>query len=225
MTHRSILVGDISTMVVHAGGSVRVEGWDTDRVQAESESRWGLKIERRKEAEFARARAKVGEHVLFDIRLNRPRALQRAADEEIIDVQIGASGTVHVPRNCDVKVYAGQDIEASGLRGTLAAFAGGDLKLRDVQTLVQASAGGAMDLECENVQGDNLKFAAGSNLRWFIRRLIDVTYLIDDLGGYWEAVLGAGRVKVRLQSGGDVTLVTDQPISGDVLGKIERPGK
>ncbi len=161
--------------------------------------------------------------MLFDVRLNVPRALKKDADAEIIDVQIGTSGTVHVPRNCGVTVYAGRDIEASGLRSTLAAYAGSDLKVRDVQTLTQASAGGTMDLECETVLGDNLKFTAGSNLRWFIRRLIDVTYLIDDLGGYWEAVIGAGRVKVRLQGGGDVTLVTDQPINGDVLGKIERP--
>ncbi len=223
MTHRSILVRDISKVVVHAGGSVRLEGWDSDRVQGETDSRWGLKIERRSSAEFGRARAKVGEYVLFDIRLNVPRALKKDAGEEVIDVQIGNSGMVHVPRGCDVLVYAGRDIEVSGLRGTLAAYAGSDLKIRDVQTLVQASAGGAMDLECETVLGDSLKFTAGSNLRWFIRRLIDVTYLIDDLGGYWEAAIGAGHVKIRLQGGGDVTLVTDQPIHGDVLGKIERP--
>lgn len=223
MTHRSIPMGHISKVVVHAGGSVRLEGWDSDRVQGESDSRGGVKIERRREAEFGRARAKVGERVLFDIRLTVPRALKPDANEEVIDMQIGGSGTVHVPRGCEVKVYAGRDIEASGLSGTLAAYAGGNAKIRDLQTLAYASAGGALDFECESIVGDDLKFTAGSDLRCFIRRLIDVTYLIDDLGGYWEAVIGEGRVKIRLKGGGDVTLVTDQPISGDILGTIERP--
>jgi hypothetical protein len=51
--------------------------------------------------------------------------------------------------------------------------------------------------------------------------------MIDDLGGYWEAILGTGRTNIRLKSGGDVTLVTDQDVIGqppyDTFGKIERP--
>lgn len=223
MTHRSILAGQISKVVVHAGGSVRLEGWDSDRVQGESDGRGGLKIERRRETEFGRARAKVGEHVLFDIRLNVPRALKKDADDEVIDVQISSSGVVHVPHGCDVKVYAGGDIEASGLRGTLAAYGGGNVKIRALQTLASASAGGVLDFECESIVGDDLKFTAGGDIRCSVRRLTDVTYLIDDLGGYWEAVIGEGRIKVRLKGGGDVTLVTDQPLNGDILGTIERP--
>jgi len=218
-----MVAGLTPKLVIHAGGNVVVEGWDSDRLQAETDSNWGLKIERRTEAEFGRARAKVGEHVLFDVRLTVPKALKKNADDEVLDVQIGNNGKVHVPRDSDVKVYAGRDIDITGVHGQVALYAGGNLVARDLHTLTQASAGGALDLESETVSGDDLKFTAGSDLRWFIRRLIDVTYLIDDLGGYWEATLGNGRIKIRLKCGGDVTLVTDQPVHGDMLGKVDLP--
>ncbi len=224
MTQRSMVAGLTPKLVIHAGGSVTVEGWDSDRLQAETDdSNWGLKIERRTEAEFGRARAKVGEHVLFDLRLTVPKALKKNADDEVLDVQIGNNGKVRVPRGSDVKVYAGGDINIKGVYGSTALFAGANLIARDLHMLTQASAGGAMDLESDGVSGDELKFTAGRDLRWYIRRLIDVTYLIDDLGGYWEATLGDGRVKIRLKCGGDVTLVTDQPVRGEMLGKIESP--
>ncbi len=224
MTQRSMVAGQTPKLVIHAGGSVTVEGWDSDRLQAETDdSNWGLKIERRTEAEFGRARAKLGERVLFDLRLTVPKALKKNADDEVLDVQIGNNGKVRVPRGSDVKVYAGGDINIKGVYGSTALFAGANLIARDLQTLTQASAGGALDLESETVSGDDLKFTAGSDLRWFVRRLIDVTYLIDDLGGYWEATLGNGRVKIRLKCGGDVTLVTDQPVRGEMLGKVESP--
>jgi hypothetical protein len=223
MTQRSILAGQTPKIVIHAGGSVSVQGLETDRVQAETDSRAGLKIERRTAAEFGRARAKVGERVLFDIRLTVPAVLKKDADDEVIDVQLGGDGKVSVPRGSDVKVYAGRDIEVTGVRGQVTVYAGSDIKVRDVRTVVQASAGGALDFECDTVEGDDLKFTAGDDLRCFVRSLIDVTYLIDDLGGYWEATIGEGRVKIRLKCGGDVTLVTDQPITGEMLGTIERP--
>ena len=223
MTQRSVLAGPAPKIVIHAGGSVAVEGQASDRVQAETDSNWGLKIERRTKAEFGRARAKVGEHVLFDIRLTVPKALQKNADDEVLDVQLGDNGTVRVPRDSEVEVYAGRDINIQGVHGSAALYAGGNLIARDLHTLAQASAGGALDLESETVAGSDLKFTAGRDLRWYIRRLSDVVYLIDDLGGYWEAMLGEGRVRIRLKCGGDVTLVTDQPVYGEMLGKIERP--
>ncbi|MFN8594630.1 MAG: hypothetical protein U0559_00360 [Anaerolineae bacterium] len=160
--------------------------------------------------------------MLFDVRLTVPKALKKSAGEPVLDVQIGNNGKVRVPRGSDVKVYAGRDIDITGVHGQVALYAGGNLVARDLHTLTQASAGGALDLESETVAGDD-EITAGSDLRWFIRRLIDVTYLIDDLGGYWEATLGDGRVKIRLKCGGDVTLVTDQPVHGEMLGKIEPP--
>jgi hypothetical protein len=51
--------------------------------------------------------------------------------------------------------------------------------------------------------------------------------MIDDLGGYWEGIIGEGRTKIRLKAGGDVTLVTDRDMTSrspsDVLGNVERP--
>lgn len=47
MTTRTIIVGENPTVIVRAGGSARIEGADTDRVTASTESRWGLKVERR----------------------------------------------------------------------------------------------------------------------------------------------------------------------------------
>jgi hypothetical protein len=47
--------------------------------------------------------------------------------------------------------------------------------------------------------------------------------MLADLSGYGEAIIGAGSAPARLKSSGDVTLVTDQEVTGDVLGEIERP--
>ena len=47
MTRRTIQAGDAPTVVIRAGGSVRVTGWDDSRVQAETADRWGLKLEAR----------------------------------------------------------------------------------------------------------------------------------------------------------------------------------
>jgi hypothetical protein len=50
---------------------------------------------------------------------------------------------------------------------------------------------------------------------------------VKDIGGYWEARIGAGEKSVYLKSGGDVTLVTDQKVEEQppefILGKIEKP--
>jgi hypothetical protein len=74
MTHRSILAGTSPIVVIKAGASVTVKGHESDLVTAETEGMWGLIVEKRSEAEIGRARAAIGEHVLFDVRLKRPRA-------------------------------------------------------------------------------------------------------------------------------------------------------
>jgi hypothetical protein len=228
MTRRSILAGQSPSVVVRAGGDVRVEGWDSDRVQAESDSRRGLKVEQHSESEITRARAKVGDHVLFDVRLNVRHTLKKEPLGEVIDVQIGGSGKVYVPLASTVKVYAGQSVDAQDLRGRVAVTAGSNAHVRNVHTLVHASAGGSLDFECEQAAGDEVKFTAGRDLRCAIRSLTDATFMIDDLGGYWEAVLGDGRTKILLKAGGDVTLVTDQAVTSqspyDAMGNVERPG-
>ncbi len=58
MTQRSILAGQAPTVVVRANGSVTVEGWESDRLRADSDNRWGLRIERRKAAGIGRERAR-----------------------------------------------------------------------------------------------------------------------------------------------------------------------
>ncbi len=227
MTERSILAGPTPSVEVRAGGDVEVEGRDSDRVQADTDSRSGLKVERRSASEIARARAKVGDHVLFDVHLKVKNPLKKGVSGEVTDVQIGGSGQVYVPLGSQVKVYAGRSVDVRGIQGRVAVYAGRDVRIRNVHTLVHLSAGGSIDFECEKVEGDNVKFSAGRDLRCYIRGLTDARFMINDLGGHWEAVIGNGRVKIRLNSGGDVTLVTDQDILSqspyDTVGRIERP--
>jgi len=146
---------------------------------------------------------------------------------DTIEVHLGDSGEVRVPVGSSLKVYAGKSADVRNIRGRVVATAGRDLRLQGVQVLTHASAGGSMDLDCDRLEGDNFKFEAGRDLRFFIRNLANAKLMINDLGGYWEAVLGDGRTQIRLKAGGDVTLVTDQDITSqppyDVIGKVERP--
>jgi hypothetical protein len=228
MTQRSILAGLTPNVIVRTGGDVSVHGWDSDRVQADTDSRWGLKVERRSESEIARIRAKVGDHVLLDVRVDPIGWLKTGASSQVIEVQLGGSGKVYVPAGSQVKVYAGKGAEAHDVRGHIAIYAGGDVRVRNVDTLAHVSAGGSIDFECEKVLGDEVKFTAGGDLRCHVRGLADATFMIDDLGGYWEATLGDGRTQVRLKASGDVTLVTHHDLTSqppyDVIGKVERPG-
>ena len=79
----------------------------------------------------------------------------------------------------------------------------------------------------ETLEGDEFRFGAGRYLRFFVRDLTDAKVMIKDLGSYWEAILGTGRLKIWLSAGGDVTLVTDQAVKAQpphyMLGNIERP--
>jgi hypothetical protein len=227
MTQRSIMAGQTPKVIVHAGGSVSVEGWESDRVQADTDSRRGLKVERHSASEFGRARAKVGDRVLFDVRLNVPNLLKKNTGGEVIDVQIGGSCTVHVPSGSQVKVYGGMSVDVRQIRGTVTVYAGSDVTIRQVNSLVHASAGGKMDFECDAIEGNDAKFAAGRDLRCYIKSLANAKVMVNDLGGYWEAILGDGQTRLRLEAGGDATLVTDQAVNAQppqyVLGKVERP--
>src|SRR5262245_2762951 len=104
MTQRSMQAGLTPTVIIRTGGGVTVEGWDSDRVSAETESRLGLKLGRRSESEFARLRAKVGETVLLDLRADLPQRW-RKGDPDAVEVQLGGKGSVRVPRGSTVKVY------------------------------------------------------------------------------------------------------------------------
>jgi hypothetical protein len=145
---------------------------------------------------------------------------------DTVDVHIGGSGEVHVPLDCSVKIYAGTNVELSGIGGSATIYAGGQCVLRSVRALAHASAGAALDIECERIEGNALQCSAGRDLRLFIRDLPDAMLMINDLGGYWEGLIGAGHVRVRLTAGGDVILVTDQTVVAQppqyILGRIER---
>jgi hypothetical protein len=215
-------------IIIHASADVEVLGWDSDRVQAESDSKWGLKLERRSETEFGRIRAQVGDFTVLDVGLDKNvmNGLRNVAQSEVADVQLGGNGKVWVPFNSQVKIYAGKSVNAHDLRGLVAVTAGKHITLRNVNALSQASAGGNMDLECEQLAEGDLKFSAGRDIRFSVRTLTDVRLSIHDLGGKWEASIGEGRVKILLKAGGDVTLVTNQELTPlaphYLLGKIEK---
>jgi hypothetical protein len=232
MTQRSMLAGQTPTVVVRADGNVTIEGWDSDRVRADSETRWGLRIERRRAADIGRerARAALGDRVLFDVSFdnpfNRSKRLVKHVQGEVIEVQLG-DGQVRVPFHSELIVYAGRDAEVRHIQGRVTATSGHDLKLQGVQVLHHAAAGGDLDIDCAALEGRELKFGAGRDLRFHVHDLTDAQVVIKDLGSYWEALLGKGRIKIKLSAGGDVTLVTDQEVKAQppyyLLGNIERP--
>lgn len=227
MTERSMHAGQSPTVIVKGGASVSVRGQETKLVRASTSDRWGLKIEKHSEREIGRARAAIGENVLFDVRLKRPKREPDGREQEVIEVQFGGNGELVVPLDSDVKVYAGEDIHVEGMRGIVDAYAGRHIRLLDVRCLGNASAGGSMDLACETMLGTNVEFKAGRELRFAIQDLDNAILQVRDLGGYWEARIGSGEKRVSLKCGGDVTLVTRQKVEAlppnYVLGKIEKP--
>ena len=237
MTQRSIFAGTNQTIIIKVGGSVTVKGHDSDMVTAETMGKWGLTLERRSETEIGRARAAIGDHVLFDVRVKLPSPLRpsatgrggegKKASDEVIEVQMGGSGEVLVPFLSNLKVYAGKDIDVQGIKGKVDAYSGLKLSLQDVYILGNASAGWTMNVDCETMSGDNMTFGAGSDLRFHIKDLTSARLRVKDIAGYWEARIGSGEKSVYLKSGGDVTFVTDQKVEplppNYILGKIEKP--
>lgn len=227
MTQRSILAGTAPNVIIKAGGSVTVRGHESERVVAESTGRWGLKVGQRSQSEIARARAAIGERVLFDVRLKLPDLEGKNASGEVIEVQIGGSGEVLVPFASNLKVYAGKNITVQGIRGQVDAYSGYKMSLQDIYRLGHASAGGTMDIDCLTMADDRVEFKAGSDIRFHVRDLISAHIRVKDLGGYWEARIGGGEKSVYLKCGGDAVLVTDQKVEplppNYILGKIEKP--
>ncbi len=221
MTQRSILAGKNQTIIIKAGGSVTVKGQEGDRLLVEAKG--GLTVERRSESEIGRARAALGERVLFDVRLKLPSSM----NDEVIEVKMGGSGEVLVPFESNIKVYAGKDIDVQGIQGRVDAYSGWRLNLQGVARLGIASAGWTMNIDCRTIAGKDVTFAAGSDLRFHVAELTSALVRVKDIGGYWEARIGEGEKSVYLKSGGDVTFVTEQkvePLPPDyILGKIERP--
>ena len=195
-------------------------------VTADTKSNWGLTLERRGESQIVLARAVIGEHVLFDVRLKMPN-FNGKSESEVIEVQMGASGEVFVPFSSNLKIYAGKDIDVQGIKGQVDAYSGLNLKLQDVYCLRNASAGGAMNIDCQTMIGNDVTFGAGNDLRFHVADLTSTRLRVNDIGGYWEARIGDGEKSVYLKSGGDVTFVTVQKVEplppNYILGKIEKP--
>jgi len=229
MTQRSILAGETPTVIIKVGGSVTVRGQAGDRVVAETSNAFGLQVEKGQGngREIARARAKAGEHVLFDVRVRLPSLGEEQPIQDFIQVQMGGGGEVLVPYGANVKVYAGLHIDVHDLRGQADAFAGGSVVVHEVDRLGNASAGGSMDLDCRSLPAQNAEFKAGSDIRFRVHDLTSASIRVKDLGGYWEAQIGDGEKSVYLKCGGDVTLVTDQIVRAlppnYILGKVETP--
>lgn len=228
MTQRSILKQRNETIIIKVGASVTVKGHDSDLVTADTKGIWGLTLERRAESQVGRARAAVGEHVLFDWRIKRPNLLgSNDVEEEVIEVQMGGSGEVLVPFASNLKIYAGKDIDVQNVQGQVDAYAGLKVNLKNVYCLGNASAGWSMSIDCQTMIGHDVTFGAGSDLRFHVADLTSAHLRVKDIGGYWEARIGGGEKSVMLKSGGDVTFVTDQrvePLPPDyLLGNIERP--
>ena len=225
MTQRSILAGINQTIIIKVGGSVTVKGQEGERLLAQGTG--GLSVDRRSESEIGRARAAIGDHVLFDLRIKLPHRREKKSSDEVIEVQIGSSGEVLVPFESNIKVYAGYDIDVQGIRGQVDAYAGSNLALQDVYRLGNASAGRTMHIDCQTISGNDVIFSAGDDLWFHIADLTNVRLRVKDIAGYWEAKIGGGERSVYLKSGGDVTFVTDQDVNAlppnYVLGKIEKP--
>jgi hypothetical protein len=224
MTHRSFLAGTNQTIIIKAGGSVTVKGHDSDLIVADTRDKWGLSIDRRSDAEIGRARAAIGERVLFDWRVKKPTL---GASKEVIEVQVAGSGEVLVPFSSNLKIYAGKDIEVLEIQGQVDAYSGLNLKLKDVHILGTVSAGRAMDVDCQTMLGMDVTVGAGSDMRFHVADLTSARLRVRDIGGYWEARIGEGGKSVYLKSGGDVTFVTDQTVEAlppnFILGTIEKP--
>jgi hypothetical protein len=223
-----MVAGPSPTVIVRAGGDVTIEGLDGERVLAETPGHGGLQLGRGSETQFARLRAKVGDRVLLDVRADLPKSLRKDADPNAIEVQLG-SGRVQVPRGSRLKVYAGGSVALSGVSGPVSVYSGRDVRLSGVGVLAHASAGRALDIDCQKLEGETLKLTAGRDLRLYVRELADARLLVSDLGGEWQGLIGSGRVTLRLNSGGDVTLVTDREVVAQgpdfVIGRVEKPAE
>jgi len=231
MTQRSILADKNQTIIIKVGASVTVKGHASDLVTADTKGKWGLTLERQSESQIGRARAAIGEHVLFDVRIKVPSTLRPyvggIGDDDVIEVQIGTSGEVLVPYSSNLKIYAGQDIDVQGVQGQVDAYAGLKLNMHDIYGLGNASAGGAMNIDCQTMTGNDVTFGAGGDLRFHVADLTSLRLRVKDIGGYWEARMGGGEKSVYLKSGGDVTFVTNQTVEplppNYILGNIEKP--
>ena len=83
MTTRTIIVGENPVVVIRAGGSARIEGTNTDQVTATTESRWGLKVERRGD----RIEVEAGGSCTVRLPFSSEIKVYTSKDAEILDIR------------------------------------------------------------------------------------------------------------------------------------------
>ena len=166
-----------------------------------------------------------GDQVIAETTNNWGLKVERKNDA--IEVKMGGGGTVSVPANASLKVYAGTSITVNHVHGPVDGYAGLDLTYSDVVELGNVSAGRRVSIDCQTLKVKEARFNAGSDLRFYVRDLKDAFIRVKDIGGYWEGRIGAGSLPIYLKAGGDVTLVTDQTVEAlppdYILGSIEKP--
>jgi hypothetical protein len=144
-----------------------------------------------------------------------------------VKIQLSLSGRVQVPYGSQIRVFTGKNLEIHHVSGDISATAGLHIVIQEGGRLLHASAGGSMEIDCQAIAGPEIKLQSGRDMRIYIRSLQSARLRVNDMGGYWEGQIGAGDTQLTLKAGGDVTLVTDQTVSGlppnYILGKIEKP--
>lgn len=83
MTTRTIIAGENPVVIIRAGGSARIEGSDSDRVTATTESRWGLKVERRGD----RIEVEAGGSCTVRLPFSSEIKVYTSKDAEILDIR------------------------------------------------------------------------------------------------------------------------------------------
>lgn len=101
--------------MIKSGANVTIKGYESDRVTAETTGKSGSAVEQKGRDEIARARAAVGDHVLFDLRFKLPVHKPEDGPDDMMEVQIGGNGEVWVPFGSNLKIYAGKDIEVQNV--------------------------------------------------------------------------------------------------------------
>lgn len=143
----------------------------------------------------------------------------------VIEVGAGGACTVKMPAQLALKIYCGKHATVTHVRGPVLIQAGGHAQVANVELLDPANAGGDLDIDCERLTTTDTRMQAGKDIRIRVRDLTSAQVQVNDVGGYWEGQIGAGETLLRLKCGGVATLITDQPVSGRVLGNIERPAE
>lgn len=151
--------------------------------------------------------------------------LERRGD--LIRVSLGGSGDVHVPRAVALQVHATRSAEITGMTGDVSAYTGAHLTVQTTGTLQPSGAGGRLSLACARLAPEIQSLGAGRDLRFQVDEPLDLHLQIQDVGGRWAIAFGAGTRALKLESGGDVVIVTDRPYTvaspNGITGLIERP--